>query len=405
MTAQDILRTMDYGVAPESDEHARAWLAAHSGGFGHFIAGAFTPPGAIVRRLQSGARRAHRPRQPGDGGRRRRRRSRRRARRCKSWSALSGDARARHLYALARHVQKRERLLAVLESLDNGKPIRESRDIDVPLVARHFYHHAGWASLIADEFPGHQAGRRLRPDHPVELPAADAGVEDRAGAGGGQHRRAEAGRVHAADRARLRRDLRRGRAAARRRQHRHRRRRDRRGAGRARRRRQDRLHRLDRGRPRDPPGDRRHGQEAVARARRQVAVRRLRGRRSRQRGRGRRRRDLVQPGPGVLRRLAAAGRRIDRRADVRQAARADGDAEGRRPARQVDRRRRDRRAGPARAHQAAGRGGRARGREGLARAGTRCPSAAASIRRRWSPTSSRRRSWRARRSSGRCWRR
>ena len=64
-----------------------------------------------------------------------------------------------------------------------------------------------------------------------------------------------------------------------------------------------------------PPGDGRHGQEAVARARRQVAVHRVRRRRSRQRGRGRRRRDLVQPGPGVLRRLAAAGRRSDRRAD------------------------------------------------------------------------------------------
>jgi len=51
-------------------------------------------------------------------------------------------------------VQKRERFLAVLESLDNGKPIRESRDIDVPLVARHFYHHAGWAALLQSEFPG-----------------------------------------------------------------------------------------------------------------------------------------------------------------------------------------------------------------------------------------------------------
>ena len=58
------------------------------------------------------------------------------------------------LYALARHVQKRERFLSVLETIDNGKPIRESRDIDIPLVARHFYHHAGWASLIDSEFPG-----------------------------------------------------------------------------------------------------------------------------------------------------------------------------------------------------------------------------------------------------------
>ena len=60
--------------------------------------------------------------------------------------------RARYLYALARLLQKRERFFSVLESMDNGKPIRESRDIDIPL-ARHFYHHAGWADLLASEYP------------------------------------------------------------------------------------------------------------------------------------------------------------------------------------------------------------------------------------------------------------
>ncbi len=69
------------------------------------------------------------------------------------WAALSGFERSKHLYALARHVQKRERFLSVLETIDNGKPIRELRDIDIPLVARHFYHHAGWAALIDSEFP------------------------------------------------------------------------------------------------------------------------------------------------------------------------------------------------------------------------------------------------------------
>src|SRR5439155_16720954 len=69
------------------------------------------------------------------------------------WSQAPGHVRARYLYALARQVQKHARLLAVLETLDNGKPIRESRDIDIPLVARHFYHHAGWAQLLAGEFP------------------------------------------------------------------------------------------------------------------------------------------------------------------------------------------------------------------------------------------------------------
>ncbi|HKF24765.1 MAG TPA: aldehyde dehydrogenase family protein, partial [Candidatus Acidoferrum sp.] len=75
----------------------------------------------------------------------------------RGWQKLSGHQRARFLYALARQVQKHSRRLAVLETLDNGKPIRESRDIDIPLVARHFYHHAGWAQLVAREFPDYSA--------------------------------------------------------------------------------------------------------------------------------------------------------------------------------------------------------------------------------------------------------
>src|SRR5207249_4464531 len=71
------------------------------------------------------------------------------------WAALPAHGRARYLYALAREVQRHSRLLAVLESLDNGKPIRETRDLDIPLVARHFYHHAGWAQLSGTEFPGY----------------------------------------------------------------------------------------------------------------------------------------------------------------------------------------------------------------------------------------------------------
>ena len=74
-----------------------------------------------------------------------------------AWQALSGHERARYLYALARLVQKHSRRLSVLETMDNGKPIRESRDIDIPLVARHFYHHAGWAQLLDSEFPGYTA--------------------------------------------------------------------------------------------------------------------------------------------------------------------------------------------------------------------------------------------------------
>lgn len=73
------------------------------------------------------------------------------------WKGLSGHARARFLYALAREVQKHARLFAVLETLNNGKSIRETRDLDIPLVARHFYHHAGWAQLLESEFAGYEA--------------------------------------------------------------------------------------------------------------------------------------------------------------------------------------------------------------------------------------------------------
>ncbi len=73
-----------------------------------------------------------------------------------TWSITPGHVRARYLYALAREVQRHSRLFAVLESLDNGKPIRESRDIDIPLVARHFYYHAGWAQILAQELPQYQ---------------------------------------------------------------------------------------------------------------------------------------------------------------------------------------------------------------------------------------------------------
>jgi aldehyde dehydrogenase (NAD+) len=151
----EILDSMDYGTAPEANGHVLDWLKAHSQGFGHFIGGSFTKGaahfdvsnpanGQKLARVAQGtaadvdaavkaARKAFGP-----------------------WSKLSGHERARHLYAIARMIQKRERFLSVLETMDNGKPIRESRDIDMPLVARHFYHHAGWAELIVDEFPGYR---------------------------------------------------------------------------------------------------------------------------------------------------------------------------------------------------------------------------------------------------------
>ena len=152
----EIFKTMEYGPAPESDAEARAWLKRHGAKFGHFVNGAWTKPGTTfdvidpsttdtLAKVTQGsskdvdvavaaARKAQR-----------------------SWGKLSGHQRAKHLYALARMVQKHSRLFAVVESLDNGKSIRETRDLDIPLVARHFYHHAGWAQLFEQEFAGYGA--------------------------------------------------------------------------------------------------------------------------------------------------------------------------------------------------------------------------------------------------------
>ena len=149
---KDILRTMDYGPSPESSEHVGVWLEEHESGFGHFINGAFTKPGALfdVFNPATGERIAR----VSQGSAKDIDAAVAAARKAQAkWAALSGFERSKHIYALARHVQKRERFLSVLETIDNGKPIRESRDIDIPLVARHFYHHAGWASLIESEFP------------------------------------------------------------------------------------------------------------------------------------------------------------------------------------------------------------------------------------------------------------
>ncbi|MBV8124516.1 MAG: aldehyde dehydrogenase family protein, partial [Paucibacter sp.] len=146
---------MEYGPAPESQKEAQAWLDQRGRAFGLFIDNQWTAPGELfasqnpadgskladltqgtaadVDAAVAAARRA----QPG-------------------WQALGGHGRAKVLYAIARLMQKHSRLFAVLETLDNGKTIRETRDIDLPLVARHFYYHAGWAQLQAEEFADHR---------------------------------------------------------------------------------------------------------------------------------------------------------------------------------------------------------------------------------------------------------
>ncbi len=156
MSVAEIFETMDYGKAPESAADALAWLVDMGDRFGHFINGDFTEPGAgfdsknpatgevlaaLTQATQAdvdSAVTAARKAQP-------------------KWENLGGHGRARYLYALARLLQKHSRLFAVLEVLDNGKPIREARDIDVPLAQRHFYYHAGMAQLMESELPDAQA--------------------------------------------------------------------------------------------------------------------------------------------------------------------------------------------------------------------------------------------------------
>ncbi len=157
MNVKEIYKTMNYGPAPESSELVERWLSQHQQGFQLFINGKWQQSatgnffnshnpanGNLLAKLTQTSQKdvdlavsSARMAQPG-------------------WANLGGHGRARYLYAIARLLQKRSRQFAVLESLDNGKPIRESRDIDIPLVIRHFYYHAGWAQLMTTELADFQ---------------------------------------------------------------------------------------------------------------------------------------------------------------------------------------------------------------------------------------------------------
>jgi aldehyde dehydrogenase (NAD+) len=158
MSIAEKFLTMEYGPALEDPKDALLWLDRHQRRFGHFINGEWREPvegvffdttnpatGEKIAIVAQGsaadvdaAVQAARIAFP-------------------KWQSLKPHERARYLYAMARAVHRHSRLLAVLETIDNGKPIRESRDIDIPLVVRHFYHHAGWPQLIESEFPGYVA--------------------------------------------------------------------------------------------------------------------------------------------------------------------------------------------------------------------------------------------------------
>jgi len=145
---------MAWGPAPEGAEPAIAWLEQHGRRFGHFVNGEWRSVDRTLevfnpanRQLLAQVAQGSAEDVDAAGG------AAREA--LPAWSATPGHVRARYLYALARQIQKHSRLFAVLETLDNGKPIRESRDLDVPLVARHFAYHAGWAQLMGEQLPGY----------------------------------------------------------------------------------------------------------------------------------------------------------------------------------------------------------------------------------------------------------
>ena len=137
---------MDYGLAPENPNEVKNWLLKHNCSFGHFIGGAFTKPknqfksinpsnGETIARLsQASSTDVNNAVKQAKNT-------------FKSWSETNPHERAKVLYSIARLLQKNSRLFSVLETIDNGKPIRESRDIDIPLAQRHFYYHAGLAQI------------------------------------------------------------------------------------------------------------------------------------------------------------------------------------------------------------------------------------------------------------------
>lgn len=158
MKVTEIFNDMSYGPAPEADDSVKEWLSQHSEGFNLFIDGQWQPSeeavhfdsknpangehlGSVTQASNLDVDKAVAAAKAA----------------LPEWQALGCHGRARYLYAIARLLQKRSRQFAVLESMDNGKSIRESRDIDVPLAIRHFYHHAGWAQLLDSEFPNHHA--------------------------------------------------------------------------------------------------------------------------------------------------------------------------------------------------------------------------------------------------------
>lgn len=152
MSIPELLKTMEYGPAPEAPDVANTWLDEHERKFGLFINNQWTPPKSGTHFETFNPATSASLAQIADANTDDVDAAYQAAKAAfETWGSTSGHVRARYLYAIARNIQKHQRLLAVLEAMDNGKSIRETRDLDIPLVARHFYHHAGWAQLMETE--------------------------------------------------------------------------------------------------------------------------------------------------------------------------------------------------------------------------------------------------------------
>lgn len=140
-----------YAPAPESSDHIRLEKK-----YGHFINGEFVAP-ASGKYFTSYNPSNEKPlADVGKGDARDMDKAVKAAKNAydKVWKKMPAAERGKYLYRIARMIQERARELAVIESMDGGKPIRESRDIDVPLAAAHFFYYAGWADKIEYAFPG-----------------------------------------------------------------------------------------------------------------------------------------------------------------------------------------------------------------------------------------------------------
>jgi aldehyde dehydrogenase (NAD+) len=152
MKVKEIYKNMNYGPAPEDAGEAIQFLKNHKNKFKLFINGKWVAPSSkeyFDSINPSTKEKLAKISEANEADANKAVASAKKA--LPEWIKIGAHQRARYLYALARQIQKHSRLFAVLESLDNGKSIRETRDIDIPIVARHFYHHAGWAQLKDSE--------------------------------------------------------------------------------------------------------------------------------------------------------------------------------------------------------------------------------------------------------------